>query len=284
MSSEQKNIVDSWLRQASLEIMPNTQLTDEALSKNIMPDQKIYITFMGNSHIKQVIDLAKRLQNIGAIPVAHIAARHLYSKQQLHEYVKALQQAQVKHVLLLAGGPPQTAGPLSSSLELIESGLFDDDTFESVGFAAHPDGHPYADQASIQKAMQQKINWAQQQSCSTYFITQFVFESKPILQWLESLDTTNMLPIDIGLPGITQTRTLLRFASIAGISWQQVTSMILRHPWQWLRFLTQWSPKPIIEELAEYHQNNQHSPIAGLHFYTFGGFNKTAEWLKHNSN
>lgn len=277
---EQQPTITNWLRQASIEIMPSTNLSQDALAELVMPGQKVYITYMANSSIEQVTDLVKRLQAAGAEPVAHIPARQLVSQQQLQDYVQALHEYQVEHVLLLAGGPPQPAGPYSDSMELLQTGLFDGQAFKSVGFAAHPHGHPYTDQATLEQAMQYKIDWASRQDCSAYFITQFVFEAKPLLQWLDNVDTSNMLPIDIGLPGITRTKTLLRFASIGGISWQQIMSMIVRHPWQWFKFLTQWSPEPIIETLAHYYQQTNHSQIAGLHFYTFGGFKSTAKWLK----
>lgn len=279
MQNKQQSIINTWLQRASIEIMPHSQLSDHQLTELLIPNQKVYITFMADTNIQQMIDMAQRLQKAGATPVAHIPARHLQSSQQLHDYVSQLQDNNIKHVLLLAGGTTQTLGPYEDSLQLLETGLFDGDAFETIGFAAHPDGHPQADAAALQKALHHKTEWAQQQPSSAYFITQFVFEAKPILNWLQHYNNANMLPVDIGLPGITQTKTLLRFASIAGISWQQLVGMILRQPWQWLKFLTQWSPRPIIETLAEYHHQHDESPIAGLHFYTFGGFARTAQWL-----
>lgn len=280
MENDPQKTAFSWLQQASIEIMPRPGLDVSTLQPYMSPSQLVYITFMANSQIEQITQTAQHIQQAGSIPVAHIPARHLPDKDYLKDYVQALKETGVKHVLLLAGGRSEPVGQLSNSMELLATGLFDNGAFDSVGFAAHPNGHPAVAESTLKQSMQEKVTWAQQEPCSAYFITQFVFESKLIKRWLASLDPTHMLPIEIGLPGLTRTKTLMRFASIAGITNKQLMSMVLRHPWQWLRFLTQWSPKPIVEDIAAYYANHPEIPLRGLHFFTFGGFQRTAQWLQ----
>ena len=269
-----------WMQQASIEVVPGVMKRlanpEECLGKN----QFVYITFLPQADYDSVINAAKIVQASQAVPVAHIGARHLRDRQHLENYIQALNETGVRHVLLLAGDRSTPVGPYDSSLALLETGLFDNGVFDSVGFAAHPAGHPQVAEQALRQAEQQKTEWGRQQPCRVYLLTQFVFDARDLFQWLAQYKQGDSLPVIAGLPGLTKTRTLLKFASMAGAGWGRVLGMFLRKPLHWLRFATNWSPDPLIAELAEYCQKQPQCSVDGLHFYTFGGFKRTALWLK----
>ncbi|WP_119342856.1 glycine cleavage T C-terminal barrel domain-containing protein [Facilibium subflavum] len=273
-------IVNRWLSQASIEIVPRifNQITD--LENYILPGQYLYITYLPNEDFQAIIETAVIVQSYGGIPVAHIPARHIKDQSHLYRYVDALKNAGVRHVLLLAGDREKSLGCFQSTVDLLKTNLFDGNAFESIGFAAHPEGHPKIKQDELFKAIQCKVQWAQLQPCRCYFITQFVFHAKSILKWQNQLSGVQMLPVYMGLPGPTKPKALLAFAKLANIGWLKLLSMIVRNPTRWFRFAGRWSPEEIINHLASFQQTRPDSFIKGLHFYTFGGFKPTARWLK----
>ena len=58
--------------------------------------------------------------------------------------------------------------------------------------------------------------------------------------------------------------------------------VLTEHP-SFAKLLTESGPAPIVRDIAAYNgaRKNGAMPlkIAGLHFYVFGGFNKTLDWI-----
>lgn len=269
-----------WMAKASIEIVPPGFMKLTNPQDYLYNNEYVYVTYLPNHSHDSVVNASKAVIEAGARPVAHIGARHIKNLEHLKQYVDSLHQAKVKDVLLLAGDRAQPLGDYHSSIDLIKTGLFDD-TFESVGFAAHPGGHPNVNHARLMEAVEAKNQWASDKKSNVYFLTQFVFDANMVIKWIKQDLVNNHLPVYVGLPGLAKPKTLLKFASSAGIGWGRIVAMFLQHPMQWLKFSTKWSPEKQIEVLGKYqlrHQNN--CPIKGLHFYTFGAFKSTSNWIK----
>jgi aminomethyltransferase len=278
---ESNELVNYWLTHASIEIVPTVINRMHDLSEYELNGQYVYITFLPKGKYENVVKAAQKLMEYGAIPVAHIGARHLRDFKHLKNYVTALKKTGVKHVLLLGGDREQPVGEYDSSLALLQTGLFDNGSFRSVGFGAHPDGHPVVDHQTLYEAIQEKIEWAKNQPTYAYFVTQFVLESCSLLNWYKQISNLEgMLDIYVGLPGLTETKKLFKFVVMSGIGWARIIGMVVRHPIQWSRFLTVYTPTNTIEILAHYALSQDNNHIKGMHFYTFGGFKATAQWLK----
>ncbi len=274
----QQSLTQHWLCNASLEIVPNVaNKYAESLNQQVKPNQFIYVTFLPTATIQSILTAVDWIQKAQGIPVVHIPARHFIDYAHLKNFACELINAHVQHILLLAGDRRDPLGEFASSLDLLDTGLFNQ-AFKSVGFAAHPEGHPAVNRKVLQQSMLKKQQWAQAYQINAYFITQFVLDAKKVIVWLKKTQQQISLPIYLGLPGIVTTKQLLTFSRLAGVSWWRLMTLLVRSPWRWLRLMGSGSPLKSIQTLSS-SQKKGHIHIQGLHFYTFGGFKKTTEWL-----
>jgi methylenetetrahydrofolate reductase (NADPH) len=86
--------------------------------------------------------------------------------------------------------------------------------------------------------------------------------------------------VRLGLAGPASAPTLVRYALRCGIG--NSLHVLTEHP-SFAKLLTDTGPAPIIRDIAIYNgaAKNGSMPlgIEGLHFYVFGGFNKTLDWI-----
>ena len=103
----------------SLEVTTRTDLSS-------LPSLKdIYITFLPGSEYKDVVIQAKSLTDLGYNAIPHFPARSIVDLTMLKDYVDQVKSAGVKQVLII-GGDRDILGEYHCSLQLIETGLFDD--------------------------------------------------------------------------------------------------------------------------------------------------------------
>ena len=130
----------------SLEIGLKTDL-------NTLPSVKdVYITLLRGDQYKDVANKAKELIKLGKNPVPHFPARSIKNQDELKEYVTMCKDFGVKQVLVIGGGA-QPVGDFHSSLQLFETGLFED---FKIGIAGHPEGSPDISDSDLEKAMRDK--------------------------------------------------------------------------------------------------------------------------------
>jgi methylenetetrahydrofolate reductase (NADPH) len=112
-------------------------------------------------------------------------------------------------------------------------------------------------------------------------VTQFCFQTEPILDWLKATREQDIdLPIRIGLAGPAGIIALTRYAMKCGVG---NSIKVLTEKPSFAKLLIDKGPEPLIRELADAvaTQNAAGAPldIKGLHFFVFGGFNKTVDWI-----
>jgi methylenetetrahydrofolate reductase (NADPH) len=109
-------------------------------------------------------------------------------------------------------------------------------------------------------------------------VTQFCFESAPILGWIGELDARGVdLPVIVGLAGPASPATLTKFALRCGIgnSIRSLRSQIGRFG----RLLADTGPDDVMRGLQSAPKTATAS-IAGFHLFPFGGLRKAADWLR----
>ena len=109
-------------------------------------------------------------------------------------------------------------------------------------------------------------------------MTQFCFESAPILGWIGELDARGIdLPVIVGLAGPATPATLMKFALRCGVgnSMRALRSQIGRFG----RLLTDTGPDEVMRGLRSAPASATAS-IAGFHLFPFGGLRKTGAWLR----
>lgn len=241
---------------------------------------RINVTFLGNEDLEMRVTAAKAVNDLGFVPVPHISARRIPSEDELKEFLQALADVgATKHVFAVGGDPAEAMGPYASSLEMIESGLFPEFGVEDVSIAGYPEGHPVASEDTFLRQTQDKLSHLAEQKLSSVIITQFGFDIDPVANWLNSLAKADIIaPVRIGVPGPAGIRRLLKFAKRFGVG--ASAGIALKYGFSLTNLVGTAGPDKFLKELGEQAEKTNFQGNVGVHFYTFGGMAKTAEWAK----
>jgi methylenetetrahydrofolate reductase (NADPH) len=237
----------------SLEIGLKTDL-------NRLPKIKdIYITLLQGDKYKDVANKAKELIALGKNPVPHFPARLIKDKKELNDYVNMCKDFGVKQALVI-GGSAQPIGDFHCSLQMLETGFFDD---FKIGIAGHPEGSPDISDSDLEKAMIDKKPYAD------YIVTQWLMETSPIIDFISK----QSLPVHVGIAGPAKITSLLKFASIVGA--KNSLNFLKSNASKAVDLFKPRKPDDMIEQIKSTSQN--------FHIYTFGGLNETNKWLSENN-
>jgi methylenetetrahydrofolate reductase (NADPH) len=268
----------SLLASASVEVSSRGHQLQE-LRDNFRPGTDVTITFLPGDNYRHNVDTASALRRAGYNPVPHVAAREVANHDALDDFLARLRgEADVTRILLIAGDVALAKGPFRSSLDVCASGLIEARGLLSVSVAGHPEGHPYLEAAEAFKVLEAWRNWGQQTKVRVDVVTQFCFESAPIVGWIGELTARGIgLPLIVGLAGPATPATLTKFALRCGIgnSMRSLRSQIGRFG----RLLTDTGPDDVMRGLQSAPEAAT-APIAGFHLFPFGGLRKAGGWLR----
>ena len=239
---------------------------------------RVYIPHTPRTTFRETVTLTARLRKEGMEPVPHIVARRIESLAALDDLLGRLtEEAGVAQVLVVAGDTAARAGQLDSALQILESGLLEKRNLRTVGVAGHPEGHPQVSDSLLRDALRRKNAYAASSGSNVYIVTQFTFSAEPVIEWeLSHHDDIGRLPINAGLPGLATVNTLLKYAIECGVG-ASLEAFSKRYA-SLTKLLTITTPDSTIVSLARYKDQTARTQLSGVHFFTFGGFKKTAEW------
>jgi methylenetetrahydrofolate reductase (NADPH) len=266
------------LPSASVEVSSHG-LQLEALQENFAGGCDVTITFLPGDNFRCNVETAAALRCAGYNPVPHIAAREIPSREALDDFLARLRgEADVRRVLLIAGDVAGARGPFKASRDVVGTGLLQKQGIESVSVAGHPEGHPFLDNVATFKLLGAWQDFARESGIHIDVLTQFCFESTPILDWLGQLKTHGVtLPVIIGLAGPATPATLTKFALRCGIgnSMRALRNQIGRFG----RLLVDTGPDDVMRGLVAAPREAT-SLISGFHLFPFGGLRKAGNWLR----
>lgn len=266
------------LSSASVEVSSRGHRLRE-LAEHFPAGTDVTITFLPGDNYRHNVETAAALRRAGFNPVPHLAAREMPSREALDDFLaRARGEAGVTRLLLIAGDVAAAKGPYRSSLDVGASGLIEARGIARLSVAGHPEGHPYVSAANALKGLQAWRDWGRQTRIRVDVVTQFCFESAPILGWIEELDSRGLgLPVIVGLAGPASPATLTKFALRCGIgnSMRALRSRIGRFG----RLLADTGPDDVMRGLQSAPRAATAS-IAGFHLFPFGGLRKAAEWSR----
>jgi len=267
------------LSSASVEISSRGHQFTE-LRNNFAPGTDVTITFLPGDHYRHNVETAAMLRRAGFNPVPHIAAREMPSREALDDFLaRARGEADVARILLIAGDVAAAKGPFKSTRYVRGSGLLEANGIASVSVAGHPEGHPYLELPEALDGLKAWRDWGRQTGTRVDIVTQFCFESTPILQWIAELNRAGIdLPVIVGLAGPATPATLTKFALRCGIgnSMRALRAQIGRFG----RLLTDTGPDDVVRGLRSAPAAAT-APIAGFHLFPFGGLRKAGDWLRN---
>jgi methylenetetrahydrofolate reductase (NADPH) len=244
----------------------------------IPPGTRINVTFLENEDLAMRVNAAAAVKRLGFTPVPHISARRLKSPEMLEEYLTALRDIGVsENVLVIGGDPTVPMGPYEESLAVIESGLLQQYGVKHVSMGGHPSGDPNIPADALMPAIEKKAAALASLNLPGAIITQVDFDVDRVLSWVAEVREHGVdLPIRVGVPGPASVKLLLGFASRLGISTS--TTIAKKYGLSVTNLLGKAGPENFIRDLQTGLDPAKHG-VVKLHFYTFGGFKTTAEWI-----
>ena len=234
----------------SLEITIKTDLSTLPKVKDV------YITMLPGNDFRDVANKAKELVHNGFNPVPHFPARSIKNLDELKQYTSMCKDFGVKQALVIGGGA-KPIGDYHCSLQLLETELFKG---MKIGIAGHPDGPPDISKLDLEKAMKDKMPFAD------YIVTQWLLDPKPIKEFISK----QSLPVHVGITGPLKLSSLLKFASIVGA--KNSLNFLKSNASKAVDLLKPNDPNELVETLKS---DSQH-----FHIYTFGGLRETNKWLE----
>src|SRR5712671_5787999 len=270
---ERRNI-QALLAGPSLELSSRDPAEIDACADLLEPGTAVYISMPPGQTYHGTVALAARLRRAGFCPVPHVAARRIASRDALDEYLaRAAGEAGVDGALVIGGDSDRASGPFDSSLGLLETGLFQRHGITHVGVAGYPEGHPRIAATALEMELAAKKSLARSAGIDLQVVTQFCFESGPVLSWASKMKGYG-LPVRAGFSGPASLPRLLRFAMLCGIG-NSVRALKAR-PQAITRLLVEAGPEAVLRDIAR----RIGPPVAGVHFFCFGGLIRTARWLR----
>ena len=281
MNSE---VIKNFLNGYSIEVTPNAAAKIENFAEVLPANTRIYIAHIEGTPFEEMLKTAKKITDEGFIPMPHFPARIIKDKDILDSWLSQYsEEANVQEALLIAGGSKEPAGVFDSSIQIIETELFDKYGFKRLHVAGHPEGNKDIDKDNthtiVNKALSWKNEYAKRTDAQVAIATQFCFDSEAIIQWANNLIDMNIdLPVHIGIAGPAKLQTLIRYSIECGVGASM--KVLQKRAKDITKLLLPYEPTSVINELAEYKSQNPDFNIEQVHFFPLGGTKTTANWVE----
>lgn len=248
-----------------------------AAAPAIRPGASVSIAFLPNETLAARVAAAKAIRELGFEPMPHFAARRFRSPAEFEDYLAAaVAEAGVRRCFVIAGDPANPQGSFENSMALIETGAFERYGIAGLGVGGHPEGHPRMTKEQSFAVLQAKCAEIVRRGMAPLVVTQFAFNADRVLAWLKALRARRLdVPVRIGIPGPAGVSTLLRFAARCGVGASK--TVLAKYGISVGKLFGPAGPDKLVEALYR-GLGPEHGPVR-LHFYPFGGLEKTVEWI-----
>ena len=280
MSTNFKDFISGY----SIEVVPNSAAKIKSFKEILPINTRVYIAHLETENIATMVATAKRINEEGFTVMPHIPARIIQNQTMLNDWISMYHnEAGVKEALLLAGGSTKPVGDYDSSMQLIESGLFDKAGFKRLHIAGHPEGSKDIDPDGGMKNVSEALSWKQEFSNRTdadmAIATQFCFDADVVNKWAKNIQEDGIdIPIHIGIAGPAKLQTLLKFSVECGIGASM--KILTKRAKDLTKLLLPYKPTQMLTDLSEYKSKDPTLNIEQVHFFPIGGIKQTTDWLE----
>ncbi|SES66979.1 methylenetetrahydrofolate reductase (NADPH) [Oceanicella actignis] len=271
----------AFLEGCSIEVMPRTAAKVESFAAILPAGTRVYVAHIDGTPIEDMVATAARLAREGFPVMPHFPARIIADKATLADWIARYKgEAGVTQALLLGGGLDKPRGEFHSSMQLLETGLFEG--FERLHVAGHPEGNrdidPDGSEKNVMEALRWKQAFAERTDAAMAIVTQFCFEAAPVIAWAERLKAEGVgLPIHIGVAGPAKLQTLIKFSLACGVG--PSLRVLQRRAADVTKLMLPFAPDEILRDLAAHKAAHPDFAVEAVHFFPLGGIDKTAEYI-----
>ena len=281
MSSE---AIKKFLDGFSVEVTPKAASKIENFEDYIPSGTLVYVAHIEGTPIEEMVETAKKINDQGFCAMPHFPARIIKDKNVLEDWISRYKnEANVSNALLIAGGANKPYGQYDSSIQLIESELFDKADFNNLHIAGHPEGSmdidPDGSTTNVDQALSWKNEFSKRTDANMAITTQFSFDANSVISWANNIKEAGIdIPVHIGIAGPAKLQTLLRYSIECGVG--ASIKIIQKRAKDLTKLLLPYKPTNIITELATYKANNPSFNIEKVHFFPLGGIKQVSDFVK----
>ena len=251
---------------------------------NSIPLEKknnVYITYLPDASENDILETIEFVSKNNLTPITHLPARTMKNLDHVHQFLSQVRERTDSKKILVIGGGGNQLGQITSSLEILNSGLLEENDFNKIGIAGHPEGSPDISQETIDNFLNDKFELTKTKGLNLELVTQFFFDASPFINWCEELTKRKItIPVRVGFPGPASFKTLLNFGLMSGVG--NSINFLKKNSSKVSDLLTKTSNDEMLISLAEF--ANKNSPLKSFHCFPFGGFEKTCLWLNELQN
>jgi methylenetetrahydrofolate reductase (NADPH) len=282
-----ENLITKFLDGYSIEVTPKAASKIENFAGVLPKGTRVYIAHIEGTPIDEMVATAKKIYDDGFVAMPHFPARIIQNSNTLDEWIKRYKnEANVEEALVIAGGANKPYGDFDSSIQLIETGLFDRNEFKRIHVAGHPEGNkdidPDGSNKNVSGALSWKNEFSKRTDASIALATQFCFESEPVIKWINSIKEEGIdIPVHIGIAGPAKLQTLIKYSVECGVG--ASIKVLQKRAIDITKLLKPYKPDTVLKELALYKNENPSFNIEQVHFFPLGGIKQVTEYVKEGS-
>jgi methylenetetrahydrofolate reductase (NADPH) len=266
----------------SIEVMPRTAARIESFAEILPHGTRVYVAHIEGTTIDEMVATAARIRAEGFDVMPHVPARHVPDVATLDVWLgRYAAEAGVDQALVLAGGRDTAVGALHSSMQLLETGLFDRHGFRRLHVAGHPEGNRDIDRGGGERLVSEALRWkqdfARRTDAEMALVTQFAFEAAPILAWMARIRAAGItLPVHVGIAGPAKLQTLIRFAASCGVG--PSLDVLQKRARDVRKLVLPFEPWDVLRDLSAARRHDPGTAPAQVHFFPLGGIRACADW------
>ena len=278
--------MEALLKGYSIEVMPRTAEKVADFRALLPAGTRVYVAHIEGTPIEDMVATAARLRAEGYDPMPHFPARIIRDAATLEDWIARYRgEADITQALLLAGGVAKPHGDFHSSMQLMETGLFDKAGVTRLHVAGHPEGNrdidPDGGDAMVSEALRWKQDFANRTDANMALATQFLFEGETAIAWANRLKAEGFtIPIHLGIAGPAKLQTLIKFAIACGVG--KSLSVLQKRAKDVTKLLLPFEPDEILTDLATHKAAHPDSLIEAIHFFPLGGIKTNSKWAIAN--
>jgi methylenetetrahydrofolate reductase (NADPH) len=258
------------LGEAYYEIFPSGSIEERL--RALPGNSYLAVTCSPSKGVEPTLALCERLVAAGFRVVPHVSARTVRDEAHLAEILRRLDELPIDCLFVPGGDAARPEGRFASAFELLRALAGHAHKFREVGIAAHPEGHPAVDDATLLAELEKKQPYA------TYLVTQMCFDARALERWLRAIRARGVaLPVWIGLPGVADPAALLATSLRIGVG--DSLRYLRHHAGLAARLLLPaiYSPDELLFDLAPALADPALG-VAGFHVFCFNQVATSEEW------
>lgn len=272
--------VATLLGEYSVEITSRDVDSVDAAADMLPAGAEVFVANLPKESADVLVHAATRLRKAGLEPVPHIVARNIASRADFDDMMARLTgEAGVKRVLALGGDRPASAGPFDCALQLIETGVFQDNGVKRIRIACYPEGHPRIPDSVLARALGEKMTAVRKAGLEPTLVSQFLFDADALVRFARALRALGIdTPLRVGVAGPAERTKLIKYALRCGVG---ASLRALRERGELARgVLTGETPDMLLEDVAAANVTEPGLGISGVHFFTFGDPAASIRWAE----